>query len=527
LSKEKRGESASRAQWLASRQTHLHPTPFAQNDALRINKSKSDFAGQKGSAARDAPRHDRDGRAPKSFQSRAQSNQAEPMLLAKMPGKYMQLIYNECLTAQMQMLRSGPVRPSSTKNPRYSPTERTPNQAPSQRVAASHSEICPEGTRITKNKHYKLLSMCSLRSFAAKISQENACEIFHDAAVSPPVSSNTLFKDRRDWCSLDAMVKSMRLIKITVLLMVLAGLSLAGLQAQTTSPASASVPTAAPAAPATKSEGLPSNALTVFHIGLFPVTNSMLVTWIVALGIICFARYATRRMKEIPDGAQNFWEFLVEGLHDFLAEIVGADLIKKTFWFFATIFIFICFTNWCGLVPGVGTIGWGADSPNGFDVTRPLLRGGNADLNMTFAMASIFMVLWFIWALQSNGIWGFVLHIFGPKGDNQGAMKYAMIVVFFAVGLIEVMSIAFRPISLSFRLFGNIFAGENLMDAMSHLIQHPAWARALCSVIIPIPFYFMELMVGFVQAIVFMLLTAGFTSVICMHDDDAHAKGQH
>ena len=87
---------------------------------------------------------------------------------------------------------------------------------------------------------------------------------------------------------------------------------------------------------------------------------------------------------------------------------------------------------------------------------------------MTFAMALIFMVLWLIWALQSNGIWGFILHIFGPKGDSQGAMKYVMIVVFFAVGLIEVMSIAFRPISLSFRLFGNIFAGENLLDAMSH-----------------------------------------------------------
>jgi F-type H+-transporting ATPase subunit a len=308
---------------------------------------------------------------------------------------------------------------------------------------------------------------------------------------------------------------------------VLAALSLTGSQAQTTNLPSSSVPTSAAAASEVKSEGLPANALTVFHIGAFPVTNSMLVTWIVALGIIFFAQYATRNMKDVPEGAQNFWEFLVESLRDFLAEIVGPDLIKKTFWFFATIFIFICFTNWFGLLPGVGTIGWGTQTAEGFEVTRPLLRGGNADLNMTFAMASIFMLLWFVWALQANGIAGFFLHIFGPKGDNQGAMKYAMIVVFFAVGLIEMMSIAFRPISLSFRLYGNIFAGENLMDSMSHLIRSPAWAKAVCSVIIPIPFYFMELMVGFVQAIVFMLLTAGFTSVICMHDDDAHAKGQH
>ncbi len=313
----------------------------------------------------------------------------------------------------------------------------------------------------------------------------------------------------------------MRLIRIIVLLMVLAFVPLTALNAQTATP---TVP-----AHETKAEGLPSSALDIFNIGPFHVTNSMLVTWIVAIAIIIFAQYATRNMKSVPEGAQNFWEFLVESLHDFLEEIVGADLIKKTFWFFATIFIFICFTNWFGLLPGVGTIGWGVQTADGFEVTKPLLRGGNADLNMTFAMACIFMILWLVWALQSNGIAGFLLHIFGPKGDNQGAMKYAMIVVFFAVGLIEVMSIAFRPISLSFRLYGNIFAGENLMDAMSHLIKEPAWARAVCSVIVPIPFYFMELMVGFVQAIVFMLLTAGFTSVICMHDDDAHAhaKGQH
>jgi F-type H+-transporting ATPase subunit a len=326
----------------------------------------------------------------------------------------------------------------------------------------------------------------------------------------------------------------MRLIIITVLLMVLAGLSLAGLDAPTTNPASPSVPALAQASPAhpavaapeAESVGLTARALTVFHIGPFPVTNSMLVTWIVALGIIFFARYATRRMQEVPEGAQNFWEFLVESLHDFLESIVGPDLVKKTFWFFATIFIFILFTNWFGLIPGVGTIGWGTHTAGGFEVTRPLLRGGNADLNMTSAMAVIFMLLWFVWALQSNGLFGFIRHIFGPKGDMQGALKYAMIVVFIAVGFIEVISIAFRPISLSFRLYGNMFAGENLLDAMSRAIQHPAWARALFSALLPVPFYFLELLVGFVQAIVFMLLTAVFTGVICLHDDEAHEKAR-
>jgi F-type H+-transporting ATPase subunit a len=266
-------------------------------------------------------------------------------------------------------------------------------------------------------------------------------------------------------------------------------------------------------------EGLPSAATDVFNIGSFPVTSSMLVTWIVALGVIAFAKFATRNIKQVPDGAQNFWELLVESLYGFLEGVVGPDLVKKTFWFFATIFIFILFTNWFGLLPGVGTIGWGMDSPD----PHPLLRGGNADLNMTSAMAVLFMLCWVVWALQSNGIWGFALHIFGPKGDSTGFIKYMMIVVFFLVGFLELLSIAFRPISLSFRLYGNVFAGENLLDALSNTIQHPAWAKAIFSVLLPLPFYFLEILVGIVQAVVFMLLTAVFTALICQHDEPHEA----
>jgi len=261
-------------------------------------------------------------------------------------------------------------------------------------------------------------------------------------------------------------------------------------------------------------------------IGHFPITNSMLVTWLVAIGVIAFAQIATRNMKAVPEGAQNFWEWMVESLYDFLESILGPDLVKKTFWFFLTIFIFILFTNWFGLIPGVGTIGWGEQTSHGFAVTHPLLRGGNADLNMTFAMAAIFMVMWLIWALGSNGIWGFALHIFGPKGDNTGFIKYMMIVVFFLVGFLELISIAFRPISLSFRLYGNIFAGENLLEALSNTVQHPAWAKAVFSALLPVPFYFLELLVGLVQAFVFMLLTTVFTALICQHDEE-QAKEHH
>lgn len=274
--------------------------------------------------------------------------------------------------------------------------------------------------------------------------------------------------------------------------------------------------------------GLPQAPVNLFgEHGL--ITNSMLVIWIVALAIILLTRHATRRIQAVPTGAQNFWEWLVENLYEFLEGIIGAQLIKKTFWFFATLFIFILFTNWFGLIPGVGTIGWGHPDESGHlhHLTRPLFRGGNADLNMTFGMAMIFFALWFYWALQANGPGGFVLHIFGPKGETSGVLKVLMIVVFMAVGVLEVVTILFRPVTLSFRLYGNVFAGENMLESMANLVQNPAWAKALASVIIPIPFYFLELLVGLVQALVFMLLTAVFTLLICTHDEEGSQKAHH
>lgn len=269
---------------------------------------------------------------------------------------------------------------------------------------------------------------------------------------------------------------------------------------------------AAEAAP-TEHEGVSLKPQMLVQFGGFGITNSMLVTWIVAAGIIIFSQIATRNVKAIPSGIQNFWEWLVEGLHDFLENIIGRDLVRKGFWFYATVFIFILFVNWFGLIPGIGTIGWGHYDPSGnFRVDRPLLRGGNADLNMTTAMSAIFFVMWFVWALQAQGVGGFLKHLFGPKGETSGIIKILMIVIFFAVGWLEVISILFRPIALSFRLFGNIYAGESILEAMSTMVP---WL----SPILPIPFYFLEVLVGFVQALVFMLLTAVFTMLIAEHQE--------
>src|ERR1051325_1853059 len=260
--------------------------------------------------------------------------------------------------------------------------------------------------------------------------------------------------------------------------------------------------------------GLPAAAPRI-RIGPLSLTNSMIMTWLVALALIVFVQVATKNIKSVPEGAQNFWEWLVEGLHDFLEGIIGHDLVKKTFWFFATVFIFILFTNWAGLFPGVGTIGWGMPDAGGHlhHIGRPLLRGVNADLNMTLAMAIVFFVCWVVWALQANGPGGFILHLFGPKGDTTGLLKVLMIVVFVMVGVLEVVSIMFRPVSLSFRLYGNIFAGENMLESMATM-GGPAFGWLL-----PLPFYAMELLVGLVQALVFMLLTSVFTLLICTHEE--------
>jgi F-type H+-transporting ATPase subunit a len=258
--------------------------------------------------------------------------------------------------------------------------------------------------------------------------------------------------------------------------------------------------------------GLPQKAVEIARPFGFPITNSMVVTWIVAIGLIVFAQLATRRMAQVPGGTQNFLEWLIESVYNLLESIIGEHLVKRTFWFFATIFLFILAANWAGLIPGVGTIGWGHRTAEGFAVDQPLFRGANADLNLTLAMALVFFACWIVWALQEVGVKGIVTELFAPKGDTAGVMKLLMIVVFFAAGCLEIVSILFRPISLSFRLYGNVFAGENMLETMSTIVPGLGW-------LLPIPFYFMELLVGLVQALVFMLLTAVFTLLICQHHE--------
>jgi len=242
------------------------------------------------------------------------------------------------------------------------------------------------------------------------------------------------------------------------------------------------------------------------------ISNSMIMVWIGAILIILFCRAATSKLSLVPTGFQNFAEWLIESLYGFFGNILGDHLVKRTFWFFGSTFMLILTVNYLALIPGVGTITF-LDSHG--HITG-LLRGGNADLNMTGAMSITFALLWLYWAVTENGVKNFFAHIFAPKGTFTGIMKVGMVVIFFLVGILEIVSICIRPVALSFRLFGNIYGGEQTMEGLMALVpENLAFLPAL-------PFYFMELLVGLVQALVFTLLSAVFLKLICEHSEEHH-----
>jgi F-type H+-transporting ATPase subunit a len=252
--------------------------------------------------------------------------------------------------------------------------------------------------------------------------------------------------------------------------------------------------------------GIAAAPTALFHVGPLPVTNSMVTSWIVAFVLIIVIRLAIKTPQLVPTRGQAMVESLVEGVLDLITPIVGNKVAKHAFPLLVALFTFILIQNWSGLFPGVGTI---------FYHGEELIRPGNADMNGTIALALVSFAAWFYFIMRYAGPKLVLFDIFGNKADKKeipAAIYYFLFVIFFAVGLIEVVSIVFRPVSLSFRLFGNVFGGENLLHAMS----------GMCKWGLPIPFYFLELLIGFVQALVFTLLVSVYIGLICNHGDDHH-----
>jgi len=270
-------------------------------------------------------------------------------------------------------------------------------------------------------------------------------------------------------------------------------------------------------------EGLPMQAPTLTTVFGLPITNSMVVSAFMALIIIIFAQIATRNVSLVPGAAQNFFEIIIEKLGGILEGVLGWDLMKHTFWFFASIFIFILVCNIQALMPGVGTIGYGRGSAwhSLEHVSHPWLRGANADANMTMAMALAFFMMWIYWAIKFNGSVGLVKHIFIPNAKLSRGIFLLVLPFFIFIGLIEIVSIMVRPISLTFRLYGNIYGGEAIIDQIKHMSPN-----TIVKTLGLLPIYTYELLVALVQALVFTLLTAVFTALICRHDSHAEKNGQ-
>jgi len=245
------------------------------------------------------------------------------------------------------------------------------------------------------------------------------------------------------------------------------------------------------------------------------ISNSMITSWVVALVVIILVRLAIRKPKLVPTAGQAMVESLVQGILDLTQPIVGNRVAQHTLPLLIGLFTYILAQNWSGLFPGVGTV-FVKHHGEWMEFVRP----GNADLNSTIALAIVSMLCWLYFILRFAGLKLVIKDLFGNKADPKEvptAIYIPLFAIFFAVGLIEVVSIIFRPISLSFRLFGNVFGGENLLHAMSGITR---WG-------LPIPFYFLELLIGFVQALVFVLLVSVYIGLICNHGDEHHEEGAH
>lgn len=254
--------------------------------------------------------------------------------------------------------------------------------------------------------------------------------------------------------------------------------------------------------------GISPSPYTLTELFGLPLTNSIVTTWAISLLLIGAVRFWVGTPKLIPNKGQAVVESLIDGLRDLLEPIVGKKAFPMTFPLLIGLFIFILIHNWSGLVPGVGVFG----HMDGGQFTY-WMRPANADLNATFGMALVAMIAWLFISIKVAGPKFFIWELFGNKADKKEtpAPVYILLIpIFLMVGLIEMVSIAFRPVSLSFRLFGNVFGGENLLTSMTGMAPY----------IVPIPFYFYEVLVGVVQALIFTLLVAIYIGLMTNHDED-------
>jgi F-type H+-transporting ATPase subunit a len=234
---------------------------------------------------------------------------------------------------------------------------------------------------------------------------------------------------------------------------------------------------------------------TIFHIGALPVTNTILDTLLVDIIIIGGVFYLTKKISLIPNNLfQNAVESIVETFYN-LTESIAQKATSKIFPYFMSFFLFILFVNWSSLIPGVGTIGIREHGE-----LIPLFRGATSDLNMTLGLALISAVATHTLSIKTIGIKDYLSRYFSFNPINL------------FVGILEIISEITKVVSLSFRLFGNIFAGEVVLATVSSIFAF----------VFPLPFLLLEIIVGLVQALVFSMLTMVFMAILTTSHNQSH-----
>lgn len=260
----------------------------------------------------------------------------------------------------------------------------------------------------------------------------------------------------------------------------------------------------------------------VFHYGNFNVTNALVSSWFAVLVIIMLAVVLRKKLREVPGKLQNIFEIILEGALDLCDQVTNSrKLSMKIFPIAISVFFFVLVNNWLGLLP-IGGLGLLEKSNEGMAFI-PFLRGGTADVNTTIALAIMAVIGANLFGVFSLGIWKIFNKYVNLKALGQIFTKIkkdkTVIIVApitFFVGLLELVGEFAKIASLSFRLFGNVFAGEVLLASMA----------ALFAYILPVPFLFLEILVGVIQALIFsMLLIVYFTISATDHEEHEEHEG--
>jgi F-type H+-transporting ATPase subunit a len=248
----------------------------------------------------------------------------------------------------------------------------------------------------------------------------------------------------------------------------------------------------------------------VFQIGNFSITNSLFSSLLVTITLVIVFIFVRTKIKQIPKGIQNFFEMILEGALDFTDTITrDRKTSEKLLPVVLAFFLFILLNNWFGLLPVIGTVGF-YEMHEGHNMFIPFFRGGTADLNMTLALALFAVVFSHLLGVFTIGAWKHVNKFINiealleiPKKFKKDKNVAFINPVKFFVGFMEIVGELAKVMSLSLRLFGNIFAGEVLLASMATILAF----------ILPVPFFFLEVLVGVVQAAVFSILTLVFLSM--------------